>query len=68
MIFKHLEKAKQSYTTHFKDSIGFSLVALKASFYFLIHCIIPDFYERDGSNLIKELNEILQRKIKKCRD
>lgn len=66
MIFKHLEKAKQNYTTHFKESITFSLTALKASFYFFIHCLIPDFYERDGSSLIKELNEILQEKIKKC--
>ncbi len=63
MEFKHLKYAKQSYLEHFKDSIKYVGLSLKASFYFTVHSIYPDLCEHKGSNTIKKLNDILQKKI-----
>jgi hypothetical protein len=65
MQFKHLIKAKQSYTTHFFDSIRYSCKALKAVFFFTVHAFLPDFYETNGSDTIKDLHTILQDKLSK---
>ena len=65
MKFKHLVLAKQTYFEHFKDSISYSYKAFKASLFFLSHSIIPDLFEKDGSDIIKELNDLLQEKIRK---
>ena len=65
MEFKHLKSVKQSYFNHFKDSIKYIKLGLKAVFYFGVHSVYPDLYEHQGSDTIKELNDILQEKIKK---
>lgn len=64
MQFKHLTEANQSYFDHFVDSIGYSFKAFKAVWYFTIHAFLPDFYTYNGSASIKELNDILQEKLK----
>jgi hypothetical protein len=64
MYFKHLTKAKQNYFEHFLDSISYSGKALKAWFFFTIHSFYPDWFEYNGSTCIKELNDILQEKLK----
>lgn len=65
MQFKHLIRAKQSYFKHFLDSISYSTKALKAFWFFTIHSFLPDFYESNGSDTIKELHNILQDKLLK---
>ncbi len=64
-MFRHLQQVNQSYISHFCDSINYSFISLKASFYFLIHSLWPDLYEFDGSNTIKELHNILEEKKRK---
>lgn len=68
MNFKHLTDAKQSYATHFYDSIGYSFKALKAVWFFTVHAFLPDFCEYNGSGCIKNLNDILQEKITKMKN
>ena len=65
MHFTHLTQAKQSYFEHFSDSIGYSFKAFKAVYFFAIHAFLPDYYEYNGSECIKELNDFLQEKLSK---
>ena len=68
MQFSHLIHSKQNYIEHFLDSISYSRKALKAVWFFTIHSFLPDCYEYNGSNCIKELNDILQDKLSKIQD
>lgn len=68
MEFKHLKYAKQSYFEHFFDSIKYVKLGLKATFYFGVHSVYPDLYEHQGSDTVKQLNYILQEKIKKIQN
>jgi hypothetical protein len=68
MQSKHLIHAKQSYFEHFSDSISYSFKALKAVWFFTVHSIVPDFYQCNGSETIKELNDLLQEKISKIKN
>lgn len=63
--FKHLEKVKQNYFEHFCDSIIYFFYSMKASYFFLIHSIYPDFYETAGSGQIHDLYLIILEKYKK---
>jgi hypothetical protein len=58
----HLEDAKQTYLMHMKDSLLYRLSSLKASFYFFIHGLFPEFYKSNGSKEINNLNEIIKEK------
>jgi len=64
-MFRHLQQVNQSYISHFYDSMNYSFISFRASFYFFIHSLWPDFYEFNGSNAIKELNNILDEKKQK---
>lgn len=59
MLFKHLNYVKQTYYDHFLDSMLFSFIALKISFYFFVHALWPDVFEFDGSKEIERLNNLL---------
>ena len=63
MKFKHLQYANQSYLEHLRDSLKFVGMSLQAAFYFTVHSVYPDLFERHGSQVIKKLNDILQAKI-----
>lgn len=65
MQFKHLIHAKQGYLEHFVDSISYSGKAFKAFWYFTIHAFWPEWYIKNGSDCIKDLNDILQEKLSK---
>ena len=58
-MFVHLKKVNQTYFEHLLNAMFYSYLALKASFYFFIHSLIPDLFEYDGSILIYQLNKIL---------
>lgn len=62
MKFEHLESINQTYYEHFKDSMFYSLKALKASGYFFIHSFFPDICKTNGSNQISELDKIITEK------
>lgn len=59
----HIKETNETYFEHMKSSLGFSLKALKASFYFTIHSIFPDSFQSSGSTEIFELSSILEKKI-----
>lgn len=61
-MFRHLQKVKQTYFEHFFDGMYYCGISLKSSFYFFIHSLWPDLFEFDGSNTIKNLNDILEEK------
>lgn len=65
MHSKHLQYTKQGYFEHLFDSIRYSGKALKAVWFFTIHAFLPDFYTYNGSNCIKDLNDLLQEKLQK---
>lgn len=67
MQLTHLQRANQNYFEHFLDSIKYSSKALKAVWFFTVHAFLPDCYERNGSDTIKELNDFLQDKISKLK-
>ncbi len=59
MEFNHLILNEQTYFSHFKNSMLYSYISLKASFYFFIHGIYPDIFEFNGSKTIYTLYNIL---------
>jgi hypothetical protein len=63
MYFRHLFFVNQSYLVHFKESLYFSFVSLKASFYFLCHAVYPDIFVNNGSKTIYNLNKEIQDKL-----
>jgi hypothetical protein len=64
-MFYHLKKVNQNYIEHFRDSFTYSLLCLRASFYFLIHSLWPDLYEYDGSLTIRKLIHYIEEKSNK---
>lgn len=61
----HLEIAQQTYIEHFKDAMYYSWVSLKSSFYFFIHALSPNTFQKNGSTNIKFLNDIFIEKFNK---
>lgn len=60
--FVHLRFANQTYIEHMKDSLHYSWLSFKASFYFFIHAIYPDVFHHNGSDAITTINdEILEK-------
>jgi len=57
-MFSHLNRVKQHYWEHFFDAISYSFMAFKASCYFFVHAIYPDFFEFNGSREIEKLHDI----------
>jgi len=63
--FNHLHSIGQTYTEHFSDSMNYSWISLKSSFYFFAHAIYPDIFIKSGSKNILHLSHIIQKKINK---
>lgn len=63
--YKHLYKTRQTYSLHFKHAFYYSMMSLKASYYFFIHALYPDIYTNHGSNTINFLNYIIQKNIQR---
>jgi hypothetical protein len=64
-FFKHLEFANQTYFEHFYDSIGYCGKCLKSSFYFFVHAIWPDIFQQNGSNTVRDLNNVITSKYER---
>lgn len=67
-FFDHLIFANQSYLEHFKDSIRYCGQSLKATTFFFIHALWPDFYTQAGSNTIHDLSTTIKEKYNKRMD
>ena len=65
---KHLEENKQNYCQHFAASISFCGQSLKASFYFLIHAIVPGCFIESGSTTIFKLCDCILETSKNAKD
>lgn len=65
VYFKHLAFANQTYWQHFMDSIKYSFISLKASFYFFCHAVWPDIFIKNGSETINALSERIYKKYQK---
>lgn len=61
----HLEFAGQTYFEHFKDAMKYSCKALKASFCFFIHALVPDVFTQSGSKCVHELSDTIKEKYNK---
>ncbi len=59
MNFNHLTFIEQSYWNHFKIAMFYSYTSAKASFYFFVHAINPDFFEINGSKTVYTLYNYL---------
>ena len=64
---KHLKNVRQTYRKHFKDSIKYSWISLKCSFYFLCHAINPDSNVEKGSESINLLDKEIKGKYKELK-
>ncbi len=49
---------------HFRDAITYSIMALRASCIFFIHGLYPDIYEKEGGELIKQIDYKIEQKKK----
>lgn len=64
-IKTHLQFAGQTYFEHFKDAMKYSYKSLKASFYFLVHALMPDVFTQSGSKCVHELSDTIKEKYNK---
>ncbi len=65
MIFNHLQDVNQTYFEHFRDTLCYSYLSLRACIFFLIHGIYPDIFIKSGSTTIHNINEKIIKKYKK---
>ena len=67
-FFNHLNENGCSYIDHFRNASKYSYISLKASFYFFVHAIFPDFYIDNGSKTVNSLNTlIINHTYRSCR-
>ena len=60
----HLEFARQSYMEHFHESMYYCWLSLKSSFFFACHAVIPDIFQKNGSETINYVHCAIQHKYK----
>ena len=56
---EHPKKNGQSYTTHFMQSMYFSLCSLACAMMFALHAIFPMLFESTGGNVVNYLNNLI---------
>lgn len=61
IFLKHPEEQKMSYVEHLKHALSLGFETLGCSIVFIVHGIIPALFETTGSNMIKNLNEKLNK-------
>lgn len=65
--FEHLKAIDQTYFQHFKNAFFYSILCQKASLYFAVHAIYPDWFVKNGSQTIQHLQILLSKQIDKER-
>jgi hypothetical protein len=58
----HLEDVKQTYFEHLIDSLKYATISFSAGVIFIIHGLFPDILNYAGSELINNLNILLENK------
>jgi hypothetical protein len=58
----HLEDVKQTYFAHLIDTIKYATISFSAGVIFIIHGLFPDILHHAGSELINNLNILLENK------
>lgn len=54
----HLNENNMTYCGHLCFAVGHGLRCIKAGLYLVIHGLLPCFYQKAGSNLIHELDQV----------
>lgn len=62
LFTNHLKQENMTYLQHFKRSIKLSTKMAYGSICLFIHAFIPGFFVKSGSNTIKELYFIVNKK------
>lgn len=50
-----------TYCEHLMFALGYGFVCVKAGWYLIVHGILPCFYQKAGSNLIRTLDKAFKR-------
>jgi len=58
----HLEDVKQTYFEHLIDSLKYATISFSAGLIFIIHGVFPNVLNHVGSELINNLNILLENK------
>lgn len=54
---EHLKENDMTYWQHWKFAVGHGIRCVKAGLYLCIHGLMPCFYRRAGSKLVKRLDQ-----------
>jgi hypothetical protein len=57
----HLSENQMTYCEHLMFALGHGFVCVKAGWYLIVHGILPCFYQKAGSNLIRTLDKAFKR-------
>lgn len=57
LFFDHPEKVEETYGQHALFAFGFSMKLFAAAFAALVHALIPAFFEKTASGIIRTLYE-----------
>lgn len=57
LFFDHPAKVQESYGEHALFALGFSMKLFAAGFAALVHALIPAFFEKTASGIIRSLYE-----------
>jgi hypothetical protein len=60
-FLKNPEEQKMSYLEHLKHALALGLETLGCSIIFIVHGIVPALFQNTGSNMIKNLNQKLNK-------
>lgn len=58
---KHLSENQMTYCEHLMFALRHGFVCVKAGWYLIVHGILPCFYQKAGSNLIRTLDKTFKR-------
>jgi hypothetical protein len=61
-LTRHLNENNQTYFEHLRDAWGYSLRSGLAMAFFFVHGLFPFTFEHTGSDLVKEIQDIVDEK------
>ncbi len=64
---EHPSSIGESYFVHFAKAFSFSLTMLNLSFKAFVHALFPFIYVTAASDRIKELNDVMQKRISRAK-
>ena len=61
----HLKKTGYGYFGHMKNALSYSVVAIFASFCFLIHAFLPFIFVLTGRQSVDKIKQLMEKNTKK---